>query len=100
MDARGKFGEHGRSVRVARGVAESNSRALPCTLKLTKSQTRAGVGVGTFPQTLDVYTVYNMQENPKEVENFLNQTRLVKKPCRDVIFYTVMAIDSKESLTG
>ena len=26
MDARGKFGEHERSVRVARGAAESNSR--------------------------------------------------------------------------
>ena len=25
MDARGKFGEHERSVRVARGAAESNS---------------------------------------------------------------------------
>ena len=28
MDARGKFGEHERSVRVARGVAESNSSLL------------------------------------------------------------------------
>ena len=28
MDARGKFGEHERSVRVARGVAESNSSFL------------------------------------------------------------------------
>ena len=28
MDARGKFGEHERSVRVARGAAESNSSFL------------------------------------------------------------------------
>ena len=28
MDARGKFGEHKRSVRVARGIAESNSSFL------------------------------------------------------------------------
>ena len=28
MDARGKFGEHERSVRVAEGVAESNSSFL------------------------------------------------------------------------
>ena len=28
MDARGKFGEHERSIRVARGVAESNSSFL------------------------------------------------------------------------
>ena len=28
MDARGKFGEHERSVRVARGIAESNSSFL------------------------------------------------------------------------
>ena len=28
MDARGKFGEHGRCVRVARGAAESNSSFL------------------------------------------------------------------------
>ena len=28
MDARGKFGEHERSVRVARGAAESNSSLL------------------------------------------------------------------------
>ena len=28
MDARGKFGEHERSVRVARGAAESNSSVL------------------------------------------------------------------------
>ena len=28
MDARGKFGEHERSVRVARGVAENNSSFL------------------------------------------------------------------------
>ena len=28
MDARGKIGEHERSVRVARGVAESNSSFL------------------------------------------------------------------------
>ena len=28
MDARGKFGEHERSVRVARGVAESTSSFL------------------------------------------------------------------------
>ena len=28
MDARGKFGEHERSIRVARGAAESNSSFL------------------------------------------------------------------------
>ena len=28
LDARGKFGEHERSVRVARGAAESNSSFL------------------------------------------------------------------------
>lgn len=74
--------------------------ALPCTLTLTKSQTKAGVGVGTFPQALDVYTVYDMQGNPTENKNFLDQTRLVKILCGDVSLYTMMAIDSKEGLTG
>ena len=32
MDARGKFGEHGRSVRVAPGAAESNSSFLSAIL--------------------------------------------------------------------
>ena len=36
MDERGKFGEHERSVRVARGVAESNSSFLRlfCALQI------------------------------------------------------------------
>ena len=34
MDAQGKFGEHERSVRVARGAAESNSSFLSALLEL------------------------------------------------------------------
>ena len=39
MDARGKFGEHERSVRVARGAAESNSSFLSA---LQTSQVHSG----------------------------------------------------------
>ena len=38
MDERGKFGEHERSVRVARGVAESSSSflRLSCALQISR----------------------------------------------------------------
>ena len=41
MDARGKFGEHERSVRVARGAAESNS-SLACVYRVMDARGKFG----------------------------------------------------------
>ena len=46
MDARGKFGEHERSVRVARGAGESNSSFLSA---LQTSQVHPTSFPGSFP---------------------------------------------------
>ena len=45
MDARGKFGEHERSVSVARGAAESNSSFLSA---LQTSQVHPQLGIRTL----------------------------------------------------
>ena len=43
MDAQGKFGEHKRSVRVARGVAESNSSFLSAYVERCIMMTAIGI---------------------------------------------------------
>ena len=54
MDARGKFGEHERSVRVARGVAESNSSFLSSTStsRLALRNSLNALTILILPQTL------------------------------------------------
>ena len=66
MDARGKFGEHERSVRVARGAAESNSCFLSA---LQTSQ--------VHPQ-LDIRTAKSMNQF---FYNMATTTLFAKLPC-------------------
>ena len=54
MDARGKFGEQERSVRVARGVAESNSSFLSA---LTTSQVHPELDIRTLSMNQFFYNI-------------------------------------------
>ena len=65
MDARGKFGEHERSVRVARGAAESNSSFLSA---LQTSQVHPILDVRTAKSMNQLF--YNIASGNAEIVVF------------------------------